>query len=113
MPVTLKLQDSQDQKKSTSNPDRLSNTHTGEDSIKTVQSEAFTNKRIYIEKYTAKMMDPKNNKNGVGYVKPGFESVRDLFYAGFRDGSRLHCAQVLLTLNQAIIFLFIFIDSKK
>ena len=49
VPVTLKHQDSQDQKKSTSNPDRLSNNHTGEDSIKTVQSEAFKNKRIYIE----------------------------------------------------------------
>ena len=59
------------------------------------------------------MMDPKNNKNGVGYVKPGFESVRDLFFAGFRDGSRLHCAQVLVTLTHAIIFLFSFINSKS
>ena len=111
VPVTLKLQDSQDQKKiDFQSGSFVEYPHWWrfhqDGSVRSLQKQ----ENLY-RKYTAKMMDPKNNKNGVGYVKPGFESVRDLFYAGFRDGSRLHCAQVLVTLTHAIIFLFI--NSKK
>ena len=39
---------------------------------------------------------------GVNYVKPGFESVRDLFYSNFESGW-LHCAQLCVYVGEEVV----------
>ena len=39
---------------------------------------------------------------GSGFVKPGFESVRDKFYAAFESG-RLHCAQLCVYVGNEVV----------